>query len=170
VQLISAFGWLETRHLHDHGLGGLFRETMLGRTRAEVSAAAAAAAQEAPGLEISERVVDGSPVPLLVAASRQGVGRPRGSWPRRLHGPADRFGRVGLTARAERPVVVVRGERSSDASPLMVGIDGSQVSKAALAFAFEAAVEREVPLIAVHAVIDSGLEAGHRLLAERLAG
>jgi nucleotide-binding universal stress UspA family protein len=66
----------------------------------------------------------------------------------------------------------------------MVGIDGSPISEAALAFAFEAAVARKVPLIAVHAWTDGVLEAAvaplldwdaievdeHRLLAERLAG
>ncbi len=66
----------------------------------------------------------------------------------------------------------------------MVGIDGSEISEAALAFAFEAAATRNVPLMAVHAWTDSVLEAAvaplldwdaiegdeHRLLAERLAG
>ncbi|MEU4767664.1 universal stress protein [Actinosynnema sp. NPDC023794] len=78
----------------------------------------------------------------------------------------------------------MRGERSSDAGPVVVGIDGSQISEAALAFAFEAADTREVPLIAVRARTDSVIEAAmvplvdwdaveaeeRSLLAERLAG
>jgi nucleotide-binding universal stress UspA family protein len=185
VQLISAFGWLETSHLGDHGLGGRYRETMLRRTREEVSAAAEAAAEAAPGIEISERVIDGFPVPLLVAASRRAgllvIGdRGLGGFTGLLVGSVA----IGLAARAECPVVVVRGERASDAGPVVVGIDGSPISEAALAFAFEAAATRTAPLIAVHAWADSVLEAAvaplldwdaieadeHRLLAERLAG
>jgi nucleotide-binding universal stress UspA family protein len=185
VQLISAFGWLETSHLGDHGLGGRYRETMLSRTRAEVSAAAEAATEAAPGLEISERVVDGFPIPLLVAASRRAglvvLGdRGLGGFTALLVGSVA----IGLAARAECPVVVVRGERSSDAGPVVVGIDGSEISDAALAFAFEAAVTRKVPLVALHAWTDTLLEAAvaplldwdaieadeHRLLAERMAG
>jgi nucleotide-binding universal stress UspA family protein len=185
VQLISAFGWLETSHLGDHGLGGRYRETLLRSTRAEVSAAAEAAAEAAPGVEISERVIDGFPVPLLVAASRRAdlvvLGdRGLGGFTALLVGSVA----IGLAAQAECPVVVVRGERASDAGPVVVGIDGSQISEAALAFAFEAAVTRKVPLVAVHAWTDSVLEAAvtplldwdaidadeHRLLAERLAG
>jgi nucleotide-binding universal stress UspA family protein len=185
VQLISAFGWLETSHLGDHGLGGRYRETMLSRTRAEVSAAAEAAAEAAPGIEISERVVDGFPIPLLVAASHRAglvvIGdRGLGGFTALLVGSVA----IGLAARAECPVVVVRGERTSDVGPVVVGIDGSPISEAALAFAFEAAATRRVRVIAVHAWTDSVLEAAvaplldwdaieadeHRVLAERLAG
>ena len=66
----------------------------------------------------------------------------------------------------------------------MVGIDGSPTSEAALAFAFEAADLRGMPLLAVHtgtdyqigstmtAVLDGdAIDADeHRLLAERLVG
>jgi nucleotide-binding universal stress UspA family protein len=185
VQLINAFGWLETRHLHDHGLGRSFRETMLARARADVSAAAEAAVEAAPGVAISEHVVDGFPVPLLLAASRRAglvvLGdRGLGGFTGLLVGSVA----IGLAARAECPVVVVRGERSSDVGPIVVGIDGSPVSEAALAFAFEAAAARKADLVAVHAWNDNVFEAAvaplldwdaieadeHRVLAERLAG
>jgi nucleotide-binding universal stress UspA family protein len=102
----------------------------------------------------------GFPVPLLVAASsRAGLvvlgDRGLGGFTALLVGSVA----IGLAARAECPVVVVRGERPSDAGPVVVGIDGSQISEAALAFAFEAAVTRKVPLIAVHSWTDSVLEA-----------
>ncbi|TQM36922.1 universal stress protein [Pseudonocardia cypriaca] len=185
LELISAFGWVETRHLHDHGLGVHLRETMLARTREEVSAAAEAAAAVAPGIEISQRVVDGFPVPLLVAESRRAglvvLGdRGLGGFTGLLVGSVA----VGMAARAACPIVVVRGERSSDAGPVVVGVDGSPISEAALAFAFEAAATRQVPLVAVHAWHDTVFEASvaplldwdaieadeRRILAERLAG
>jgi nucleotide-binding universal stress UspA family protein len=186
LQLISAFGWHDARHIGDPGFGGHYRETMLRSTREAASAAAEVAKQAAPGVEVSERVIDGFPVPLLTAASRHAglvvIGdRGLGGFTSLLVGSVA----IGLAAHAECPVVVVRGERSPDAGPVVVGIDGSPVSEAALAFAFEAADTRKVPLVAVHAWTDSALEAAvvppllgwdavetveQLLLAERLAG
>jgi nucleotide-binding universal stress UspA family protein len=185
LQVVSAFGWFDARHIGDPGLGGHYRSTMLKSTHAAVLAAAEAAAEAAPGVELAERVVDGFPVPVLVVASRRAgllvIGdRGLGGLTSLLVGSVA----IGLAARAECPVVVVRGERSSDSGPVVVGIDGSQLSEAALAYAFEAADMRRSPLIAVHAWTDSAIEAAvaplldwdaieadeHRLLAERLAG
>ncbi|WP_245645944.1 universal stress protein [Pseudonocardia acaciae] len=94
---------------------------------------------------------------------------------------------VSLAAHAACPVVVVRGaerDRSSAELPVLVGVDGSPDSEAAVAFAYEAASVRGVPLVAVHTWSDlmfdsrvsplidwEALETGEReLLAERLAG
>jgi nucleotide-binding universal stress UspA family protein len=186
--LVSAFSWHDSRHIGDPGFGGHYRATMLEATRAAVSAAAEAAAQAAPGVEISERVVDGFPVPRLVAASRQAglvvIGdRGLGGFSSLLVGSVA----IGLAAHAACPVVVVRGARLAEngtAGPVVVGVDGSPVSEEALAFAFAAADARAVPLVAVHAWTDSVLDAAvvpllgwdaietveQLLLAERLAG
>jgi nucleotide-binding universal stress UspA family protein len=91
---------------------------------------------------------------------------------------------VTLAARAACPVVIVRGDRAEDEGPVVVGIDGSPVSEAAVGFAFEAAAARGVELVAVHAwsatAIDDALAPlmdwdavaveEDALLAERLAG
>jgi nucleotide-binding universal stress UspA family protein len=185
LRLVSAFSWHDTRHIGDHGH---YREVMLRRTREAVAEAAETAAQAAPGIEISERVVDGFPVPRLVAASRHAglvvIGdRGLGGFSSLLVGSVA----IGLAAHAECPVVVVRGERPSEdgtAGPVVVGVDGSPLSEAALAFAFAAADAHKVPLVAVHAWTDSVLDAAvvpllgweaietveQLLLAERLAG
>ena len=61
---------------------------------------------------------------------------------------------VGLAAHGACPVVIVRGERGgagNEESPVVVGIDDSSISEAALAFAFDAAAARGVGLLVVHA-------------------
>ncbi|RSM91450.1 universal stress protein [Kibdelosporangium aridum] len=184
VHLVSAFGWSGKRHLGDPGLGH-YRETLMRSTWETVSAAAKAAAEAAAGVEISELVVDGFPVPLLTTESRTAgllvIGdRGLGGFTSLLVGSVA----IGLAARAQCPVVVVRGEHTSDTGPVVVGIDGSPISEEALAFAFDAADARGVPLVAVHVWNDRALEDAvaplvdwdaveaeeQVLLAERLAG
>jgi nucleotide-binding universal stress UspA family protein len=66
---------------------------------------------------------------------------------------------VALAAHAKCPVIVVRGSGPGGSGrggsvpvegPVVVGVDGSEGSEAALAFAYEAAATRQVPLVAVH--------------------
>lgn len=93
---------------------------------------------------------------------------------------------VSVTTHAQCPVVVVRGD-IRESGPVVVGADGSAVSKAAIAAAFEEASFRGVPLVAVHVWSDLGpgvledpraadllpksIEEGeHAVLAESLAG
>lgn len=107
-------------------------------------------------------------------------------------GPLDGFGRgttAPLAAVADCPVVAVprtprRG--GNEHGPVVVGVDGSTVSEAPLAFAFEHAAAVGAELTAVHCWQDGGgdtasgrldgigwepvLEAEQRVLAERLAG
>ncbi|HEU5470881.1 MAG TPA: universal stress protein [Actinophytocola sp.] len=65
---------------------------------------------------------------------------------------------VTVAAHAHSPVVVVRppGTRTPPVGtgPVVVGVDGSPTSEAAVAFAFEAAALRGVPLLAVHTWLD----------------
>jgi len=56
---------------------------------------------------------------------------------------------VTLTARAHCPVIVVRGKETAG-GPVVVGVDGSPASEAALAFAFDMASRRAAELVAVH--------------------
>lgn len=60
---------------------------------------------------------------------------------------------AALVAHAYCPVAVIRGE-ASDTGPVVVGVDGSPVSEAAVAFAFEEAALRGTDLKAVHAWLD----------------
>ncbi|GHH40731.1 universal stress protein [Lentzea cavernae] len=184
LYLVSAFGWSGKRHLGDPGLGR-YRDAMVQEAWRTVGAAADAARHAAEGVEVSEMTVDGFPVPLLVTESRTAellvIGdRGLGGFTSLLVGSVA----IRLAAQAECPVVVVRGEDSVDAGPVVAGVDGSPISEAALGFAFEAADARGVPLVAVHVWNDYAVGAPvphpgewgaveadeHRLLAERLAG
>lgn len=92
---------------------------------------------------------------------------------------------VTLVTRATCPVVVVR-EPGRD-GPVVVGVDGTPASEAAIAFAFAAASANDAELVAVHTWTDLLLEVAfagdrealditrvaeeaHEVLGERLAG
>jgi nucleotide-binding universal stress UspA family protein len=129
-----------------------------------------------------------SVVPTLVDASKDAqmivVGRSgRGGW-----GP-DVLGSVtaGLLHHAQCPVAVVHASEwvqheTRENAPVLVGIDGSPASKAAVALAFDEALHRGVPLVALHAWSDVGVfpilgqdwrtyrDEGDEVLGERLAG
>ncbi|PRC57169.1 universal stress protein, partial [Mycobacterium sp. ITM-2017-0098] len=83
------------------------------------------------------------------------------------------------------PVVIAKegAVRTSDRTlPVLLGIDGSPASEAAIEFAFDEAARRRVDLTALHAWSDVAVfpilgmdwhkyeEEGHEILAERLAG
>jgi nucleotide-binding universal stress UspA family protein len=189
LRLVNAFGWTTGHHLGDPGLGTDYRTVLLQNARDEVAAAVAAAAGVAPELAIEQEVVTGFPVAVLNAEAARAQlvvlgDRGLGGFTGLLVGSVA----VALSAHAPCPVVVVRGPTPGAPPPLegpvVVGIDGSPTSEAALAFAFEAADLRGVPLLAVHTWTDYQIESTmvavlegdaidadeHRLLAERLAG
>lgn len=93
---------------------------------------------------------------------------------------------LALTSRSDGPVVLVR-EDANMPGPVVVGVDGTRASEAAVEFAFAEAAAEGAPLVALHAYAASVYEAAlagnnapldwvrHReiadeTLAERLAG
>jgi nucleotide-binding universal stress UspA family protein len=90
-------------------------------------------------------LVDASTTAGLVVIGARGLGRVRGM----LMGSVSSY----VTPRAHCPVVVVREAPSRSLSELrvVVGVDGSTHSTAALRFAFEAAARRGAGLTIVHA-------------------
>ncbi len=104
-----------------------------------------------PDLRITGVVVDGAPTPVLVEEAQEAVltvlgHRGLGGFAGLLLGSVT----VQVAARATSPVLVVRGEPRAD-GPVVVGVDGSQLSTEAVAFAFEEAARRDAPLVALHA-------------------
>jgi nucleotide-binding universal stress UspA family protein len=151
--------------------------------RAEKTARASA---PAPGtLDLRTEVVCSPVVPMLRVAStaaRMVVVGSRGMTRlnRFLLGSVS----AALVRHAECPVAVVH-EKSGAATeklPVLVGVDGSPASEAAIKLAFEEAARRDVQLVALHAWSEVGVfpvlgmdwrnyEArGGEILSERLAG
>ncbi|WP_214369161.1 universal stress protein [Pseudonocardia sp. H11422] len=189
LRLVEAFGWMTTEHIGDPGLGVDYREVLLRSAQDQVAAAAEEATRTAPGVAIEQDVVTGYPVPVLGAEAARAQlvvlgDRGLGGFTGLLVGSVA----VAMAAHASCPVVVVRGGTQDGAprpeGPVVVGIDGSPISEAALAFAYEAAARRRVPLVAVHTwrdlLVDPVMAPAmdweaiatdeHKLLAERLAG
>lgn len=98
---------------------------------------------------------------------------------------------IALSAHVRCPLAIVRGHVAEDSppedGPVVVGVDGSPASEAALALAFEEASWRQAPLTAVHCWEDRFLAAvreekrltlhspavaehEHEVLGQRLAG
>lgn len=121
------------------------------RVRDEAAAAVRAAA---PDVEVTARVVNGSPATVLVRESARAalvvVGhRGRGGFAGLLVGSVA----AKVAAHADCPVLVVRPVSGSgpNAGRVVVGVDGSSHTEALLEFAFQAASLRGLGLTAVHA-------------------
>ncbi|MGW4591150.1 universal stress protein [Amycolatopsis thermoflava] len=153
----------------------------LGEARGQAHAAE-------PGIEIHTRLRTGAAAAALIeeaATARVAVlgSRGLGGFPGLLLGSVS----SALATHGPCPVVVVRDVLPPERGPVVVGVDASASSDAAIAFAFDTASRRQAPLVALHTWTDMSLgetwsvlpidvdyaevaEDERRLLAERLAG
>ena len=106
-----------------------------------------------PDLAVTAQVTTGAPAHDLIVASEHARVVVVGA-----HGQTRARMPLGSVAHAvamhaHSPVVVVREHADPQAAsgPVVVGVDGSSCSLAAVAFAMEQAVRRHTPLVAVHA-------------------
>lgn len=158
IRLVNASGWAPVPGAYDPVPDTPEVRKELRRTADEkLAAAAAEIAEVAPDVVVTRDVAGGKPAALLVELSADAQLAVIGH--RGLGGFAELLlGSVGtaLAAHAACPVIVVRGTAgpASD-GPIVVGVDGSPQSDAALAFAVEAAVARKAPLRPVHAWMDN---------------
>jgi nucleotide-binding universal stress UspA family protein len=118
-----------------------------------VAEARSYAAAHAPGTTVTIDTATGSPASFLVQASRQAelvvVGRGRHT---ALGEAVVGSTSAQVAAHASCPVVVVdRGTERPSTAPIVVAVDGSPGSDAALGFAFERASALDAPVVAVHA-------------------
>lgn len=160
-----------------------------GAAVAERAAQRARAA--APGVQVSTQVSDAGPAAALVEASAAAYLVALGA--AGASGLAAHVGSIllSVSGHGEGAVVVVRTgvdcETVPQRGPVVVGVDGSAVSEAAIGKAFEEASERGADLVAVHVWSDLDLgrfagessisqpatdvrEVERAMLAERLAG
>jgi nucleotide-binding universal stress UspA family protein len=151
LRLVTAYPWTRDTVVGVPGLGEEFHGALQLRAEHAMAAAVAAVEGVAPGRPVDRAIVIGYPIGVLAEEARgarllvlgsRGLGGLTGL----LAGSVT----VALAARAAAPVVVVRGDRAAASGPVVVGVDDSPTSDAAIGFAFEAAAVRGAPLVAVH--------------------
>jgi nucleotide-binding universal stress UspA family protein len=129
---------------------------LIHRTVGEFLREGVAAAHEgAPQLRVDTATIEAQTVSALADEAKRAFmvvlgSRGEGGFERLLLGSTA----VGLTSHARCPVAVVRGAEVDTPPPstgaVVVGVDGSPISEAAVKFATEEAAARQVPLLAVH--------------------
>jgi nucleotide-binding universal stress UspA family protein len=169
---------------------GTIPQTRLDHAREVVEHAREVAAEpgDRPRTCVQAEITYASVASTLIAASKDANMTVTGS--RGVDASsAYRLGSVSaaLLRDAQCPVVVVHDFESGDlnvrdASPVLLGIDGTPASEAATALAFDEASRRQAPLVALHAWSDVGVfpilgmdwhlyrDQGNEVLGERLAG
>lgn len=174
------------------GQPGAYRQALLNLGYDWLRDATDVAAGVAPDVAVGTELTASTPARLLIRESERArvvvVGaRGIGGFTGLMLGSAA----AALGAHAHCPVAVVRDPGAAGepprSGPVVLGVDGSAASETAIAFAYEAASLRGVPLIAVHAWSDVSIPASfvpmpptfnwplidedeRRLLAQRLAG
>ena len=126
----------------------------------KINTAKELALQVAPDLEVGHTVVEGSPIDMLLDLSKESTMIVMGS--RGLGGLSGMvLGSVSaaVVSHATCPVVVVREDNAvtddTKYGPVVVGVDGSEVSAKATEVAFEEAQARGAELIAVHTYLEN---------------
>ena len=186
LQLVTAFAWTEDRLVGLPGLGQAPYGRYLREAAEKGLAAAGDVATEVdPEVPVERELVLGIPAGVLLERSQTAELLVVGDHGRgRIASAVAGSVALSVAARSACPVVVVRGAIPDGALPVVVGIDGTPLSEAAIPFAFDAAAARHVPLIAVHTWLDeindsvlaelvdwqTAAVRAEELLAERLAG
>lgn len=154
-QFLYAEGMVPPQELFDE----LQNETMN-----TVEEARTIAEEVAPGLKIGYTVAEGTPIDMLLEMSKTVTMIVLGS--RGLGGLSGMvMGSVSaaVVSHAQCPVVVVREDNhvteANKYGPVVVGVDGSDVSAKATDFAFAEAQARKTRLIAVHTWMDMQVQA-----------
>jgi nucleotide-binding universal stress UspA family protein len=153
------------RHPRHQPPPAAYRAAVQAQGRHWLNQAARAVRIEAPDVALSADMRAGVPADILIDESREArmvvVGtRGLGGFRELLVGSVA----MALAANGHCPVVVHRGTRPACTAqhgtpppqlPIVVGVDGSTLSEAALGFAFAAAGGRGAPLLAVHTWLDA---------------
>lgn len=154
-QFLYAEGMVSPQELFDE----LQSETM-----DMIEAARVVAHEVAPDIKIGYVIAEGSPIDMLLDMSSDVTMIVMGS--RGLGGLSGMvMGSVSaaVVSHADCPVVVVRSDNhvteTNKYGPVVVGVDGSDVSQRATEFAFEEAQARGAKLVAIHTWMDMQVQA-----------
>lgn len=132
-----------------------YQEAIVEQGRHFLDQASAAAEEAAPDLPVTIDLHTGRVADALVTESKHAAlvvlgSRGLGGFGSLLLGSVA----VAVAAHGQCPVVVVHAPTRDGAPPMdgpvVVGVDDTDVSDAAVAFAFQAAAARDVPVLAVH--------------------
>lgn len=151
LRLVTAVEWLDQPTVGAPVPGYSVADRLFELAATDLEDAEAAAKEVAPEVAVDAETIVGFPIAVLASESRRagllvvGAGQ-AGRIASALAGSTA----VGVATHAACPVVVVRGENHGSTAPVVVGVDAPVRAEAVLAFAFEAAAERGVPLVAVH--------------------
>lgn len=139
-------------------------DDLQSETMEKVDEARAIAHEVAPELKIGHTIAEGSPIDMLLDMARDVTMIVMGS--RGLGGLSGMvMGSVSaaVVSHASCPVVVVREDNTVDEStkygPVVIGVDGSDVSQKATEIAFAEADARGAELVAVHTWMDMQVQA-----------
>ncbi|MFC4149697.1 universal stress protein [Micromonospora mangrovi] len=151
LRVVHGFIWPLLRVPVDGVAGGPAGGGLRHQAQELVAAAVAEAEAVAPELRVTGEIIDGEAAAVLLGETPTATMIVLGD--RGLGGfGALVLGSVAIqvAAYADCPVLVARGAPRS-AGPVVVGVDGSALSRAAVEFAAEEAALRGAPLHAVHA-------------------
>ncbi|QCB29412.1 universal stress protein [Corynebacterium endometrii] len=139
-------------------------EDLQAETLEKIEEARALAHEVAPEIKIGHTVAEGSPIDMLLEMSHDVTMIVMGS--RGMGGLSGMvMGSVSasVVSHANCPVVVVREDNavteSTKYGPVVVGVDGSEVSQKATEYAFAEAEARGAELIAIHTWMDMQVQA-----------
>lgn len=139
-------------------------EDLQAETLEKIEEARALAHEVAPEIKIGHTVAEGSPIDMLLEMSHDVTMIVMGS--RGMGGLSGMvMGSVSasVVSHANCPVVVVREDNavteSTKYGPVVVGVDGSEVSQKATEYAFAEAEARGAELVAVHTWMDMQVQA-----------
>lgn len=154
-QFLYAEGMVPPKELYDD---------LQNETLEKIEEARSIAHESFPDLKIGHTVAEGSPIDMLLEMSHDVTMIVMGS--RGMGGLSGMvMGSVSasVVSHAACPVVVVRDDNAVNEAnkygPVVVGVDGSEVSQKATEYAFEEANARSSELVAVHTWMDMQVQA-----------
>ncbi|TDV42533.1 universal stress protein [Actinophytocola oryzae] len=159
LRLLHATNLVPVRHPRQISPPAEYQNAVLEQGRHWLTEATEAALHVVPGLAVSTDLHAGLAADVLINETHTAQLAVLGS--RGLGGFASLLVgsvAVALAAHGHCPVVVIHASTVDGAppvdGPVVVGVDGSELSDGALTFAFEEAAARAVPLVAVHTWLD----------------